>query len=112
MAEWFVDHGIAQDRIIVEKDSLTTDQNATYSCAILTASYPQITELAIVSSDYHVALGSMLFTEAALLHAFENHCVAPYRVVSNAGFATAGNPIYSNPMHFASDIWVMADPSY
>ena len=112
MAEWFISHGIARDRIIVEEQSLTTDQNATYTCAILTEQYPGIRELAIVSSDYHVALGSMLFTEAALLHAYENRCDVPYQVVSNAGYATAGNPIYSNPMHFSSDIWIMADPRY
>ena len=112
MAEWFISHGIAQNRIIVEKNSLTTDQNATFSCAILAEQYPQIRELAIVSSDYHVGMGCMLFTEAALLYAFEHDSEVPYQVVSNAGFATTGNPLYSNPMHFAPDIWRMADPQY
>ncbi len=112
MADWFVQRGIAPERIIVEKASLTTDQNAAYTCEILAESYPQIRELAIVSSDYHVALGSVLFQEAALLYGYRHGGEAPYRVVSNAGFATAGSPEYSDPRRFSSDIWTLADPTY
>lgn len=112
MAEWLAENGIAREKIIVENRSLTTDQNATYSCEILAEQYPQIRQLLMVSSDYHVALGSMLFTEAALLYAYEHDCETPYQVVSNAGYATTGNPEYSNPMKFTSDMWIMADPEY
>lgn len=112
MAAWLEEHGIEKSKIIVENRSLTTDQNASNTCAILAGQYPQIRQLAMVSSDYHVALGSMLFTEAALLYAYEHDCVAPYRVVSNAGFATSGNPVYSNPRMFPSDMWILADPHY
>ena len=112
MASWLEEHGIEKSKIIVENRSLTTDQNASNTCAILAGQYPQIRQLAIVSSDYHVALGSMLFTEAALLYAYEHDCAVPYEVVSNAGFATSGNPVYSNPRMFPSDMWIMADPHY
>lgn len=112
MADWLSARGVSPERIIVEDRSLTTDQNASLSCKILSEQYPQIREMAIVSSDYHVALGSMLFTEAALLYGYRHSCEAPYTVVSNAGFATSGNPEYSNPRNFAGDIWIMADPTY
>ena len=112
MASWLEEHGIEKAKIIVENRSLTTDQNASNTCAILAGQYPQIRQLAMVSSDYHVALGSMLFTEAALLYAYEHDCAVPYEVVSNAGFATSGNPIYSNPRMFPSDMWILADPHY
>ena len=112
MASWLEEHGIEKTRIIVENRSLTTDQNASNTCAILAGQYPQIRQLAIVSSDYHVALGSMLFAEAALLYAYEHDCAVPYEVVSNAGFATSGNPVYSNPRMFPSDMWILADPHY
>ena len=112
MAEWFLEKGVAAEQIIIENRSLTTDQNATYSCRILAESYPEIKNIAVVSSDYHVALGSMLFTEAALIYAYEHRCSEPYQVISNAGFRTAGNETYSNPANFGSDIWVMADPTY
>lgn len=110
MAGWLEEHGIDRSKIIVENRSLTTDQNASNTCAILAERYPGIRALAMVSSDYHVALGSMLFAEAALLYAYEHDCAAPYEVVSNAGFATAGNPVYSNPRMFPSDMWILADP--
>ena len=112
MAAWLEEHGIEKAKIIVENRSLTTDQNASNTCSILATQYPGIRQIAMVSSDYHVALGSMLFTEAALLYAYEHDCAAPYEVVSNAGFATSGNPVYSNPRMFPSDMWILADPHY
>jgi len=112
MASWLEERGIEKAKIIVENRSLTTDQNASNTCAILAGQYPQIRQLAIVSSDYHVALGSMLFTEAAMLYAYEHDSAVPYEVVSNAGFATSGNPVYSNPRMFPSDMWILADPHY
>ena len=112
MAKWLEEHGIAPERILIENRSLTTDQNASFSCGIMTRSYPEIHSLAIVSSDYHIALGSMLFTEASLIYAYEHNCEMPYHVISNAGFRTAGNETYSNPAYFGSDIWVMANPTY
>ena len=112
MAAWLEEHGIGKTKIIIENRSLTTDQNAANTCSILAGRYPQIRRLAVVSSDYHVALGSMLFTEAALLYAYEHDCEAPYEVVSNAGYATSGNPVYSNPRMFPSDMWILADPHY
>ena len=112
MAAWLEEHGIEKDKIIIENRSLTTDQNASNTCSILAEQHPEIRSLAMVSSDYHVALGSMLFTEAAQLYAYEHDCEVPYQVVSNAGYATSGNPIYSNPRMFPSDMWILADPHY
>lgn len=112
MAAWLEEHGIGRAKIIIENRSLTTDQNASNTCSILAEQHPEIRSLAMVSSDYHVALGSMLFTEAALLYAYEHDCEVPYQVVSNAGYATSGNPIYSNPRMFPSDMWILADPHY
>ena len=112
MAAWLEEHGIRKEKIIIENRSLTTDQNASNTCSILAEQHPGIRSLAMVSSDYHVALGSMLFTEAALLYAYEHDCEVPYQVVSNAGYATSGNPIYSNPRMFPSDMWILADPHY
>ena len=112
MAAWLEEHGIGKAKIIIENRSLTTDQNASNTCSILAEQHPEIRSLAMVSSDYHVALGSMLFTEAAQLYAYEHDCEVPYQVVSNAGYATSGNPIYSNPRMFPSDMWILADPHY
>lgn len=69
MAGWLEDHGIAKERIIVEDNSLTTAQNAIYTYDILVSDYPSVRYLAIVSSDYHIATGELLFTAEAILKA-------------------------------------------
>lgn len=67
MAEWLIEQGINEDRIIVEDDSLTTAQNAIYTYDILTSDYPSVKYIAIVSSDYHIATGELLFSAEAIL---------------------------------------------
>ena len=59
MANWLKEKGVDEKRIIVENQSLSTAQNAKYSYDILEKDYPQITKLAIVSSDYHIAAGTI-----------------------------------------------------
>ena len=85
MAKWLKKRGVAADRIIIEKRSMTTAQNAMYSMNILTEKYPQVKQLAIVSSDYHIATGWLLFEAEAILRA-ENAGQAAMHVVSNAAY--------------------------
>ena len=112
MADFFIAQGIAPERIIREDASLTTDQNAINTCAILIRDYPQVSQLAVISSDYHLPLGCTMFTEAALLCGLYLGEV-PYTVVSNAGWATDGSTLgYSGMKNQASYVWIMADPKY
>ena len=67
MAEWLRWQGVEARRLIVEDHSLTTAQNAAFSSEILADYYPQIRQLAIISSDYHIATGTLLFGAAAIL---------------------------------------------
>ena len=91
MAEWLIENGIAQERVIVEDKSLTTAQNAIYTCDILAEHYPQVKQLAIVSSDYHIATGTLLFEAEAILRA-EKAGEEAVHVVSNAAWkAPSGN---------------------
>ena len=69
MAKWLAEQGVAEARIIVEDQSLTTAQNAIYTYDILTLRYPSVKKLAIVSSDYHIATGELLFKAEAVLRA-------------------------------------------
>lgn len=85
MAEWLVAQGLSADRVIVEDRSLTTAQNAIYTFDLLEARYPQVTQLAIVSSDYHIATGTLLFGAEAALRAEEAGMEA-VQVVSNAAW--------------------------
>ena len=85
MAKWLEAQGIDKDRIIVEDNSLTTAQNAIFTYDILTSDFPSVKYLAIVSSDYHIATGELLFTSEAILRAS-----APgeekLKVISNASW--------------------------
>ena len=67
MAEWLEEHGVDPSRLIVEDQSLTTAQNAIYTFDILTEKYPQVNQISIISSDYHIATGLLLFGAEAIL---------------------------------------------
>ena len=85
MAKWLIENGVDPQRIIVEDRSLTTAQNAIYTYRILTEQYPQVKQLAIISSDYHIATGTLLFGAVATLQA-EEAGKETMTVVSNAAW--------------------------
>ena len=69
MAKWLSERGIENKRIIIEDNSITTAQNAVFTYDILTSLYPSVNRIAIVSSDYHIATGELLFRAEAILRA-------------------------------------------
>ena len=85
MAKWLTGNGVDPQRVIVEDRSLTTAQNAIYTYRILTEQYPQVKQLAIISSDYHIATGTLLFGAEATLQA-EEAGKETMTVVSNAAW--------------------------
>ena len=85
MAEWLVENGIKKDRVIVEDKSITTAQNAIYTYEILKEKYPSVSKIAIISSDYHIATGALLFGAEATLLA-EKAGEEKYEIVSNAAY--------------------------
>lgn len=64
MAIWLMNNDISEDRIILEKKSLSTTDNAKNICALLNQQYPQVRQLAVVTSDYHVSLAATLLQTA------------------------------------------------
>lgn len=91
MAQWLIDKGIAKDRIVVEDKSMSTTGNARNTCSILAESYPQITHLAIVTTDYHLPRACLLFHAQATLNAAETG-TQPLCVAANAAFSTGIAP--------------------
>lgn len=85
MGKWLTENGVDAQRVIVEDRSLTTAQNAIYTFRILQEKYPQVKQLAIISSDYHIATGTLLFGAEAILLA-EQAGEETIRVVSNAAY--------------------------
>lgn len=85
MAKWLIENGVDPQRVIVEDRSLTTAQNAVYTWKILSEQYPRVRKLAVISSDYHIATGVLLFGAEATLLAEEAGKEA-MTVVSNAAW--------------------------
>ncbi len=111
MAEWLISHGVAAARILKEDASRTTGNNAEFTCRLLVENHPEVKVLAIVSSDYHVPLGVLLFEEEALLYEYETGAL-PFSVVSNAAFDTGGRYSPDSPMMQKMWLWGLADPRY
>lgn len=64
MAIWLMNNDISEDRIILEKKSLSTTENAKNVCALLNQEYPQVRLLAVVTSDYHIAQAATVLQTA------------------------------------------------
>lgn len=60
MAAWLQAQGVAENRLIVEDQALSTTQNAINTYDLLAEKYPQVKTLAVVSSDYHVTCSAVL----------------------------------------------------
>ena len=80
MAKWLRENGIDSARILVEDQSRTTAQNAIFTMDILEKEAPQVSGLAIISSDYHIATGALLFGAEAILRDSKTE------VISNAAW--------------------------
>ena len=85
MAKWLIKHGIDEKRVIVEDQSITTAQNALYTYQILADRYPQVNQIAIISSDYHIPTGVLLFGAESILLS-DDAGAEPITIVSNAAW--------------------------
>lgn len=90
MGEWLLEQGLAEDRLIVENQAPNTVGNAENTYKILAEQYPQVKSLVMVTSDYHVPRGCILFYSKCLLAAYELGG-EPLEMVSNAGYYTGSN---------------------
>lgn len=111
MADWFIERGIQQDRLIMEDTSQTTVENAAFLHQILSESYPEVKNLLIVSSDYHIPISCLLFSAEAFLTEWKTGSI-PYRVAGNIAFETNGDETYTSITTQAQYLWSLADPSY
>lgn len=62
MARWLSVQGISDDRIIKESKAYSTTENAINVHKILMDRYPEVTSLAVVTSDYHIRQSCTMFT--------------------------------------------------
>lgn len=88
MGQWLLEMGLDESRLILEDDSLSTTENAKNSLRILWQKYPQVSSIAIVSSDYHIRWGSAVFNAMASCSEVRQG-EAPIALVGNAACTTA-----------------------
>jgi hypothetical protein len=103
MRQWLAEQGIEWERIIVEKRSLSTTENAMYSLPVLQKLYPSIQKLAVVTSDYHVRRSCLMFGVTAEYNA-GYHNYRPLEVVGNAAYVMGYGPEES----FFTQTWGIA----
>ena len=90
MGDWLLANGLSKDRLIIEDKAPDTVGNAKNTYKILSTQYPQVKSYVMVTSDYHVPRGSILFQSKNLLEAYEAMS-SPLNLVSNAGYYTGSN---------------------
>ncbi|MCQ2512170.1 MAG: YdcF family protein [Lachnospiraceae bacterium] len=61
MGQWLLDEGLEEGRLMIENQSMTTGQNAMNTGKLLQEDYPEVDEIAIVTSDYHIPWAMLLF---------------------------------------------------
>ena len=106
MKKYLIDRGVAEEDILTDPDSFNTKQNLENAKALL-KNKPEIKKVLVVTSDYHVPLGSLMFTEAALLYACEEGEI-PFAVVSNLALQGYGIYQYKDPGEQALYVRTMA----
>lgn len=87
MGKWLISHGINKNRIIIEDRAPDTVGNAVYTYDLLRANYPQVDSILLVSSDYHVPRGCLLYYSTLRLAALKIKG-KQLKIVSNVGFYT------------------------
>ncbi len=80
MAEWLIENGIDPSRVVAEDQSMTTAENVILTFDILAERFPLVTQIVVISSDYHIKSGTLLFAAEAILRN------SPVTVVSNAAW--------------------------
>ena len=109
MGAWLLEQGLSEDRLIIENKAPNTVGNAENTYKILAEEYPQVDSFVMVTSDYHVPRGCILFYSKCLLAAYETGG-EPLELISNAGYYTGSNGYESISLQAASPPWPVSAP--
>lgn len=85
MAQWLINNGVSKNRIIIEDQSYSTVSNVENTYEILLNKYPQVTHLALITSDYHLPRACLLFHAQTTLIAMQDGS-QPLIIAANAAY--------------------------
>ena len=92
MSSWLKKQGVSKSRILVEKASRTTSANARLTLELLHRDHPEVKYIAVVSGDYHVKVGVLLFEAAEILRT-EPGAEPTIQVIGWAGCKTSNDDL-------------------
>ena len=112
MGEWMLEQGLDPERLIVENNAADTVGNAQLTYQILAAQYPQVDSIVLVTSDYHVPRGCMLYNTKFVYEAYESNG-EPLEIIANAGYETEKDAelMTSHGNSLRSAVGISAKPS-
>ena len=87
MGEWLLKQGLEPSRLIVENRAQDTVGNAKNTYEVLKIKYPSVKNVVLVTSDYHVPRGCILYYTKFVLEGLENNS-EPLSIISNSGYKT------------------------
>lgn len=87
MGAWLLENGLEEYRLILETGSLSTTANAQNTLRLLAGEYPQVSSIALVTSDYHIPWGYACFMAEALCREYRRGA-EPMEIVGNAACVT------------------------
>lgn len=112
MAAWLIRKGVDPDRIITEEKALSTSQNAKNVYRLLTEQYPQVRNVAVVTSDYHMKRSCLVMSAmSAYAQGYQNG--EPLKLVANAAYVTGEEPesVYTQAQALAEVAGISLDSS-
>lgn len=86
MKRWLIDRGIEESRILLEETAMSTTENARH-CYEIFQGYPQITQAALVTSQYHIYRSSMMYNAVSIYSSAYNG-TRPVEVAGNAVYVS------------------------
>lgn len=87
MGDWLLEHGLDGSRLIVENRAQDTVGNAKNTYEVLKTKYKTVNKVVLVTSDYHVPRGCILYYTKFVLEGLENNS-EPLSIISNSGYKT------------------------
>lgn len=87
MGDWLLEHGLDASRLIVENRAQDIVGNAKNTYEVLKTKYKTVNKVVLVTSDYHVPRGCILYYTNFVLEGLENNS-EPLSIISNAGYKT------------------------
>ena len=87
MAAWLIRNGVDQDRVITEAKAMSTSQNAKNVYRLLRNHYPQVQNVAVITSDYHMKRSCLVMSAmSSYAQGYQNG--EPLKLVANAAYIT------------------------